>query len=173
MVSGEVCETHYGEALSECNHEALSNQYNTAQTTFFRCQHTYEHERGGAYGVRDLMCETLNSVGGNWGSGDSQDRTVNTITERYNSYIAVCMRMYNSDLGIDAEDDVTVRKTKVNTYLAQHPLFICYKLRVPNTYHLAPTQLQTFLSHNNVWSNADYVEVEYDLHETQSILARK
>ena len=42
-----------------------------------------------------------------------------------------------------------------------------------NTYFLAPTQLQTFLGQNNVWSNANYVEVEYDLHETQTILARK
>ena len=50
---------------------------------------------------------------------------------------------------------------------------ICYKLATPNTYHLAPTQLQTFLGQNNVWSNADYVEIEYDLHETQDILARK
>lgn len=50
---------------------------------------------------------------------------------------------------------------------------IAYKLITPNTYHLTPTALQTFLGQNNVWSNADYVEVEYDLHETQSILARK
>lgn len=174
LISGEVCETHYGEALSECNSEALSNQYNTAQTTFFRCQHTYEHERGETYGtVKDLMCETLKSSATNWGSGDTQDEKVNTITERYNSYIAVCMRMYNSDLGIDTEDDNVVRKTKVNAYLAQHPLFICYKLRTPNIYHLAPTELQTFLGQNNVWSNADYVEAEYDLHETQEILNRK
>lgn len=48
-----------------------------------------------------------------------------------------------------------------------------YKLVTPITYHLDPTQLQTFLGQNNVWSNADYVEVEYDLHETQTILTRK
>jgi len=48
-----------------------------------------------------------------------------------------------------------------------------YKLSEPIIYNLAPTQLQTFLGQNNVWSNADYVEVEYDLHETQDILARK
>ena len=50
---------------------------------------------------------------------------------------------------------------------------IIYELTTPITYSLAPTQLQTFLGTNNVWSNADYVEVEYDLHETQDILARK
>lgn len=47
------------------------------------------------------------------------------------------------------------------------------QLSTPITYSLAPTQLQTFLGQNNIWSNADYVEVEYDLHETQDILARK
>ena len=45
--------------------------------------------------------------------------------------------------------------------------------KAPNTYYIAPTALQTFLGQNNVWSNADYVEIEYDLHETQTILERK
>ena len=48
-----------------------------------------------------------------------------------------------------------------------------YELITPITYFLVPTELQTFLGQNNVWSNADYVEVEYDLHETQDILSRK
>ncbi len=52
-------------------------------------------------------------------------------------------------------------------------LDVAYEVESPSTYHLAPTQLQTFLGANNVWSNADYVEVEYDLYETQDILARK
>ena len=48
-----------------------------------------------------------------------------------------------------------------------------YQFAEPIHYSLTPTELQTFLSQNNIWSNADYVEVEYDLHETQNILARK
>jgi len=51
--------------------------------------------------------------------------------------------------------------------------YISYELATPTYYSLAPTQLQTFLGQNNVWSNADYVEVEYDLHETQTLLQRK
>lgn len=62
---------------------------------------------------------------------------------------------------------------KWRAYLSENPLEVCYKLYSPISYHLAPTQLQTFLGQNNVWSNADYVEVEYDLHETQDILNRK
>lgn len=61
----------------------------------------------------------------------------------------------------------------VNQWLEENPITIVYFLSASNTYHLAPTQLQTFLGRNNVWSNTDYVEVEYDLHETQDILARK
>ena len=72
----------------------------------------------------------------------------------------------NKDLNISTNEILSA-------YLAEHPLEMVYELATPNTYHLAPTQLQTFRGYNNVWSNADYVEVEYDLHETQDILARK
>ena len=51
--------------------------------------------------------------------------------------------------------------------------YISYELAEPTYYNLTSTQLQTFLGQNNVWSNADYVEIEYDLHETQDILNRK
>ena len=51
--------------------------------------------------------------------------------------------------------------------------YVTYELAESTTYFLSPTEMQTFLGQNNVWSNADYVEVEYDLHETQTILARK
>lgn len=47
--------------------------------------------------------------------------------------------------------------------------------RTNKTYSFSPysSELTTFLGQNNVWSNADYVEVEYDLHETQEIFNRK
>lgn len=51
--------------------------------------------------------------------------------------------------------------------------YVTYELAESTTYSLSPTSMQTFLAQNNVWSNANYVEVEYDLHETQTILARK
>jgi len=70
-------------------------------------------------------------------------------------------------------DTAQKRKDFVNAYLQEHPASVVYKLREPIHYPLAPTALQTFLGRNNVWSNADYVEVEYDLHETQDLLQRK
>lgn len=46
---------------------------------------------------------------------------------------------------------------------------IVYLLAIPITHQLTPTQLQSFVGQNNFWSNADYVEVEYDLIETEDI----
>jgi len=63
----------------------------------------------------------------------------------------------------------------IKTYLKNNNFKVLIKLASPIVHNLPPhsTELKTFLSQNNVWSNADYVEVEYDLHETQNILARK
>ena len=60
-----------------------------------------------------------------------------------------------------------------NSWCAEYLPTIYYLGGNPVVYSSSPTQLQTFLGQNNIWSNADYVEVEYDLHETQNILARK
>lgn len=46
---------------------------------------------------------------------------------------------------------------------------MAYKLATPITYQLTPQQLQTFKDRNNIWSNADLVEVEYDLAESAEI----
>ena len=75
--------------------------------------------------------------------------------------------------GFNFPDVAGTTKESLSAYLAENPYTVIYYLNTPNTYHLAPTQLQTFLGQNNVWSNADYVEVEYDLHETQTLLQRK
>lgn len=84
------------------------------------------------------------------------------------------LRIYTDSATNHPELDTAQKRIDfVNEYLSEHPSSVAYKLKYPNTYYIATTQLQTFLSHNNVWSNADYIEVEYDLHETQNILARK
>ena len=81
----------------------------------------------------------------------------------------------NSTLGITTSDTVDDRNSKIIAWLTENPIEVVYNLKNPNTYNLPPnsSELKTFLSQNNIWSNADYVEVEYDLHETQNILARK
>lgn len=48
-----------------------------------------------------------------------------------------------------------------------------YLLATPITHQLTSTQLKSFVGQNNFWSNADYVEVEYDLIETIDIQKAK
>ena len=48
-------------------------------------------------------------------------------------------------------------------------LYLAYELAEPITHQLTPTQLKSFVGQNNFWSNADYVEIEYDLIETEDI----
>lgn len=58
-------------------------------------------------------------------------------------------------------------------YLAEHPLEIVIPLKTPIAHQLTPTQLSTLIGRNNIWSNADYVEVEYDLAESNDELYRR
>ena len=57
----------------------------------------------------------------------------------------------------------------VNDWLKENPTQIVYQLKTPITHQLTPTQLESFIGQNNFWSNADYVEIEYDLIETEDI----
>ena len=50
---------------------------------------------------------------------------------------------------------------------------ITYKLATPIIHQLTPQSLATFLGRNNIWSNADRVEVEYDLAESNDELYRR
>ena len=81
----------------------------------------------------------------------------------------------NTTIRLSCSDDMNILSVDdLKDWLdEQGNVSICYPLATPIHYYIAPIALQTFLGQNNVWSNADYVEVEYDLHETQNILARK
>ena len=57
----------------------------------------------------------------------------------------------------------------VKEHLQEIGFAICATLATPITHQLTPTQLQSFVGQNNFWSNADYVEIEYDLIETEDI----
>ena len=61
----------------------------------------------------------------------------------------------------------------VKPHLQELGFAICATLVEPITHQLTPTQLQSFIGQNNFWSNADYVEVEYDLIETIDIQKAK
>ena len=53
------------------------------------------------------------------------------------------------------------------------PVHFVIPLKVPITYQLTPQEINTFVGHNNIWSNADRVEVEYDLAETNEELYKR
>lgn len=57
----------------------------------------------------------------------------------------------------------------VKSHLQELGFAICATLVEPITHQLTPIQLKSFVGQNNFWSNADYVEVEYDLIETEDI----
>ena len=46
----------------------------------------------------------------------------------------------------------------------------CYRFSPALTYQLSPTQLHTFIGTNNIWSDADSIEVTYDLAESADML---
>ena len=57
--------------------------------------------------------------------------------------------------------------------LTATPLQIIYELATPITHQLTPQQLSTLKGQNNFWSNADYIEIEYELTETFDIQKTK
>ena len=154
LISGEVCEMHTGVLYDGSIDEDW--QRHEAGSAF-----TFAMRIGLQKYMPDSVAKTVQANylvkiagGATWGNYD------NWISSNRNNVIIT-----------GVQSITTVENWR--TYLSEHNLFVVYQLATPNTYSLAPTQLQTFLGQNNVWSNADYVEVEYDLHETQDILARK
>lgn len=152
LISGEVCEEWKIKDLGEC---------------------TWIH-----YGSRDSVfyTRTLNNL-----KVQSSPDTVMSTHYKYEGApnVTVMNELTISDSQQLNRGNVNICDPNYSEYTveqfkeAMNGVMCAYKAVNTTTYQLAPTQLQTFLGQNNVWSNADYVEVEYDLHETQSILARK
>lgn len=59
------------------------------------------------------------------------------------------------------------------TWLASNPIDVVYELATPIHYQLSPTALQTLINTNNFWSNADSIDIEYELSESQEIILAK
>lgn len=53
----------------------------------------------------------------------------------------------------------------INAFLAEHPIDVVYELATPQTITLDPATLSTLHGHNNVWSDADSVTLEYPYYE--------
>lgn len=154
LITGEVCEEWW-----HCVLGAITNGTYVSQSTYIQCNINPVTVLGASSKVK----------------GDSK---LNVISEycKTDSSATDVFAVYNATNGnviLRMPNPTVTTVNEMKEYMEEHNLPISFKLATPITYSLAPTQLQTFLGTNNVWSNADYVEVEYDLHETQDILARK
>lgn len=58
-------------------------------------------------------------------------------------------------------------------YIQQNNVQICYTLKDPIEYQLTPQQLKTLVGQNCIWTNADNIEIEYDLAESSDELYRR
>lgn len=164
LISGEVQEEYACLKLDE--NIPLMLAYNSRQDTSTRFYTSTSNAFSGA--KHDLNKDCYVNIAKQGAVFDAETiRWFRQGATEFNVYLP------NSFTGIVSEDSDQTLYDKAHEYLSVHNIDYVFTLQTPLTYHLAPTALQTFLGHNNVWSNADYVEVEYDLHETQSILARK
>lgn len=58
-------------------------------------------------------------------------------------------------------------------WLSTQNIEFTYRLETPVTYQLQSVQLETLIGRNNIWSDADRVEIEYDLAESNDELYRR
>ena len=155
LISGEVCEIHSLKTFNGSEQQWLWSQSSNGIPYI-----TIDSMKSGTwYTDTSTICDTAVKV--NVSSSGALQCLIGYNNNR--------IYFYNATSVIS---DVTDLNSFTN-WLSTNNMSITYPLETPLTYYLAPVQLQTFLGQNNVWSNADYVEVEYDLHETQDILARK
>lgn len=167
LITGEVCETHTKYVFTGNENFGIVDNY-MGKPFVWAFDSRYATDIAFASSTdTNLACNKLKAVGGRFHY--LNDGCICTATSSVYSYVLI------NGKEILGETNEECNQTIANWYSNGTPLTIIAPLRSDyyQFYHLASTQLQTFLGQNNVWSNADYVEVEYDLHETQSILARK
>lgn len=75
----------------------------------------------------------------------------------------------NETVGITEELTSSERNTLIKEWLATNNLSFILPLKTPITYQLTPQQLATFKGVNNIWSDAENVEVNYDYAESVDI----
>ena len=169
LISGEVCEEYWKIILDGVTTNRKANRdYSTDAHIVGGVVYLIPDGLADQQSMTELFCDNMPIL--------APSQTVPSVYPYIRTISAGSqyLRIYTDSATDHPELDTAQKRIDfVNEYLSEHPSSVAYKLKYPNTYRIAPTALQTFLGHNNVWSNADYVEVEYDLHETQSLLQRK
>ena len=83
-----------------------------------------------------------------------------------------CSWLFNQSLRVGSFGYTSLDDWK-NYINSQQSIGLYYELATPITHTLTPAQLSTLIGRNNIWSNADRVEVEYDLAESNDELYRR
>lgn len=132
--------------------KASQESYNTDSSTYVRKNNLgIRYKRSGDYTIDNNICDSLVYVTSGW---DSYTR-VNGWGSAYNSYTDIGLRLDNSLAGILSTDTYDERVTKINAYLAEHPITVGGELETPVTYNLTALQVLTLLQgENNIWVDA-------------------
>ena len=113
--------------------------------------------------TRKVIGTTHKSIGGN-----AQDTSLCNLTNNY-----LWSNSNDTPHFYVANNGNSLYAILPNTLDEKQKVQISYKLAEPIYYQLTPQQLSTLKGQNNFWSNADYVEIEYELTETFDIQKAK
>ena len=177
LITGEVCEEWKSITIDGTYNTYVSGDSyrgtNCTDAWFNINANNWGYSASYSYNLteKDTQCETFNLIS----KAIWQNPDLYPWCYVLNSSNQIHCVFDNATIGITSDDTNTEAITKIKAWINENPIKVAYRLSESKatSYSIAPTSMQTFLAQNNVWSNADYVEVEYDLHETQNILARK
>ena len=112
----------------------------------------FMRDKGRAIGNLYAMCDKL-PIG---------NRKINTGYVYDGDTYGPCLSLPTSLIGTTGES--------LKTYLEDNEFDFVWKLRVPITHQLTPQSLQTLINQNTFWTNADRIEIEYDLIESAEMM---
>ena len=150
LITGEVYQTYYHTQLNIANIFTNDDKYFWYTTTGESQIPAIKSENTG------LMADRLQVI-----SGLGVNNPENQITFYTNGIIRW-------------KEEGTKTLNEYKEYLTNNPITISYEMATPQLVTtLTPQQLETFVGRNNIWSNADKVEIEYDLAESNEELYKR
>ena len=174
LISGELVETNVAETFTST--PTNNTSYDAEDSIYFGLNSSYPFvsiyssgaivsTRGVGTAPRNGLCNSLKiSYIDNWRG----TQYINSLCSQYlldGFSVRMSKDLFNLEDGYTGQE----KQNAINEYLLANPIIVYYELKNHIIHQLTPTQLQSFVGQNNFWSNADYVEIEYDLIETEDI----
>lgn len=178
LISGELVETNVTETFTSTKTDNTS--YDAEDSVYFQLKSSYPFvsiyssgaivsTSGVGTAPRNGLCNSLKiSYIDNWRG----TQYINSLCSQYlldGFSVRMSKDLFNLEDGYTGQE----KQNAINEYLLANPIIVYYELKNHIIHQLTPTQLQSFVGQNNFWSNADYVEIEYDLIETIDIQKAK